>query len=464
MKNIIKFLIILPLFIFACQKQEVPGVLPTTNPSTVVTASPQESPNVTLKGSLTVVVTDGASKQNIAGATVRVTSTNGTNLSENTNSEGKATFENLPEGVNYNIDVSANNFQANSASTSSAKLEIKANKPVSLTINLFKFQAILSGRILNENENPIEGAVIKVGNNSGLSEANGTFSINVTNISVLPISIIKTGYTTYNYGNVDFSKTTEVAIGEIKMVRTDTLPLVFFDTSKTPFGNIDGNNIDTLFTKFAKALSAANYRAVSGNFFSQGNRDEIDALVIASPSVDYTDSEIETISSFIKSGKKLVVLGEWGGFGGFKIAPVNKLLKEANIRINPDIVKEVTKENFQVTDEQIVTSTFNSHYITRGLTSLVFYSSATVEVINGGIKTLDSKITKLLAFSTTASFRIQVFNRGQFGFAAVSTLGAGKVIAVGDSSVFADSDTNSNGISNFEELNNKQFALNIFSW
>ena len=130
-------------------------------------------------------------------------------------------------------------------------------------------------------------------------------------------------------------------------------------------------------------------------------------------------------------------------------------------RINPDIVKEVSPDSFQLTDEQVTTSSFNSHYLTRNLSKLAFYSSASVQVINGGIKAVDSDITKLLAFSTSSSFRIQTFTRGQFGLAGVSTMGAGKVVVLGDCSIFTDADSNENGTSNLNELSNQQFALNI---
>lgn len=466
MKKLQKLLLVFIFFLAACQTPEKPNVInvtPVIKPSAVIIPSPQPTQNVSQKGKLTVIVNDGNNQKPVANASVKVTSANGTNMTQITNSEGKSIFDSLPESINYNVEVSAAGYKSNSVSTSSAKLEIKADNPVYLTVNLFKSQVALTGKVLNNNGQPVEGAIIKAGDNSGLSQADGTFNINITNIANLPVNISKTGFTAFSYGNVDFSKQGNLNIGEIKLTQSLSSPVILFDISKVPFGNVEGANVN-LFSKLNNVLNSAKYKTLFIDFFAQPNLDEIDTVVIASPFLDYSDAEIDKLSTFIKSGKKLVILGEWGGYGGFKADSLNNLLKEANLRINPDIVKEVDPQNFQATDEQIVTSAFNPHYITRNLTKLAFYSSASVEVINGGIKTLDTNNTKLLALSTSASFRIQTFNRGQFGLAGVSTLGSGKIVVLGDSSIFTDSDSNDNGISNLNEFSNQQFALNIFSW
>src|SRR5690606_23385691 len=119
---------------------------------------------------------------------------------------------------------------------------------------------------------------------------------------------------------------------------------------------------------------------------------------------------------------------------GFKADSLNKLLAEANLKINPDVVKEVESSSFQGTDDHIISSTLVPHFVTQGVSSVAFYGTATVEVINGGIRALDTNLTKLMVLSTSNSFRIQIFNKGQFGMGAISTIGSGKVIVFGDSS------------------------------
>lgn len=463
MKHFFKFVILIFLFfIQACPAENViqpaspqPVSSKSANPSPVTSAEPVQK-----VGSLTVIVKDGLTMLPLPNATAHITSAGGINISSKTDFEGKVILNSLVEGHNYTVEVSATGYLFNSSTTASSNLEIKSESPQILTINLFKSFGTLKGKIVSSDGFPVDSAIVKAGNNYGITSSNGAFNVSVTNLTNLPVSVYKIGFTSFDFGYHDFSKESNFDTGEIRIQKKLIPPVILFETSKKPFGD----NINR-FDRLQDLLSTNGYKILTGSISEMTSLSEIDAIVIACPSSDYSPSEIEKISNFAKSGKKLVFLGEWGGFGGFKVGSVNNLLKEANIEINIDIVKETITENMiNNNDEQIMPTTFTSHYLTKGISKLAFYSSASVQIIDGNIKSLDTNQTKLLIFSSSSSFRIESYLKGQVGFVGVSLLGAGKVIVSGDSSIFTNNDSDNDSVINLEEFDNKQLALNIFSW
>lgn len=450
----IKFLILItPLLMFACEAQNPGGTS-----STPVPGASSSSTDTKKTGSLVVVVKDGLTQQAIANATAKITLQDKTVLTQQTDSSGRATFDKLTEGESYNVEVSSNGYITNSESTSTSNLSIKADSSVSLAISLFKNLGSLTGRVISASGIPIESAVVSVGNDSALTGADGNFKVSVTNLTSQNVSIGKIGYNTLNYGNVDFSKQMDNNINDLKLSVLTLTPNVVFDTGKKPFGNV-GDNINFL-SSLSSLLSGSKFQCSYKDISQLKNFDNIDVIVLPSPSADYSDNEINNIISFVKSGKKLVVLGEWGGYGGFKSDSVNNILKNANLKIHPDVIKVTGTNN----DEEIITSNFQTNFITKGLTKVSFYSSASVEAIEGGVKNLNTNITTLPVSTNNTSFRIEFYSSGSFGIIGTSTLGAGKVVALGDSSVFMNIDSNSNGIANIDENDNKKLALNIFNW
>ncbi len=236
--------------------------------------------------------------------------------------------------------------------------------------------------------------------------------------------------------------------------------IVLFDTSIRPFGVSSATSINGI-SKLTDILEKENYTVVVDSLDTYSDLDSIDTLFILSPSIDYSTKNIQIIKDFITKGKKVFISGEWGGYGGFKRDSVNTILKDANLVINQDVIKESSSSNYDVNDEHIFMRNIFAHPVTNSVSNIVTYSSASIDLID--ILGTESNKAKILVTSSTTGFTIKA-NYYRSGFLAVSEIGNGKIIVSGDSSFLLDSDTNSNGISNINEGENKDIILNMLKW
>lgn len=230
---------------------------------------------------------------------------------------------------------------------------------------------------------------------------------------------------------------------------------ILFDTSIRPFKETNTNSISNL-TKLTSLLTKEKYNVL---FDSINNKDLnlIDTIVIISPYLEYSDIDIEKLKNFVSSGKKIFILGEWGGYGGFNASGVNKLLELANLKINQDVVKESDSTNYDFSDEQLLIKGFLKHPINTNISTLCLYSSATIDVLD-----INKSNALITSQTSNTSFRIASYSKS--GVIGISEYNNGKIVVIGDSSILLDNDTNLNSISNIEEADNSKFILNVFKW
>lgn len=418
--------------------------------------------NSTLKnGSIYITVKDGISGQNVKGASAKITLTDNTVISKTTDNDGRAVFENLNEGTNYNVEVSSQGYIDNSISTVNSNTVISKNSPSIMEIKLYKSTGSFSGTVLSNDGTSVPNAVIQVGNDFSLSDESGNFKVSVSNLSQQKITISKIGFNNFDYGSFDFSLNAKDKSSQvIKLVPQNKQISVIFDSSKSPFGV---QNLD-IYKDFVSYLNESGFKTSYENILQKNDLESVDILVIVSPSISYSDSEIDKIKNFVRKGKKLIILGEWGGYSNFNSEYVNKLVIDSNLRINPNIVKNSISTSTSDDSDDILCTNFNIHPITKNISSINLYSSASLDIVNGGVSKINNDLTKILAFSASTSFTIQDFSQSPSGLIAASTLGLGKIILSGDSSLFMSIDSNKNNILNINEKDNKNLIKNIFSW
>jgi hypothetical protein len=230
---------------------------------------------------------------------------------------------------------------------------------------------------------------------------------------------------------------------------------ILFDTSVRPFKENSVNNISGL-SKLTDILIKEKYNVLFDNFNNQ-DLDIIDTIIIVSPYLNYSEQDIEKLQKFLSQGKKIFILGEWGGYGGFNATGINKLLEIANLRINEDVLKESQSINYDFSDEQVLIKDFLKHPLTLGISVLSFYSTATIDIID-----INKNNALILGQSSISSFKVMANSKS--GVVGASEYQNGKIIVLGDSSILLDNDTNSNSISNIDESDNTKFILNILKW
>jgi len=378
---------------------------------------------------------------------------------QNTDADGFAQF-NLIENNFYNISVSASEYIPIVKSLSISK----SNNP--LTIEIFKPNASIIGKVKNSDGNPVNSAIVQLGTDFAITDSNGIFEIYTLGSGSLQLSISKMGFEISKY-NINVEKKLHKDIGSISLKSTNLKPSILFETSKNPLG-ISKDEYISRFKDLSDFLIQSGFDTEFNDIGAL--KDSTDIVVITSPSLEYNENELKTLTDFVKKGKKVIVLGEWGGFGNFNINTANKFLANANLKINQDLVKETSKLNYQTSAEQVIISNFANNSITENIKNIVLYGSSSVDVLSGGINPLETNITKLIAFSSINSFRIKSsdifksFTEQQNALVAVSNIGLGKVIAMGDVSFLTNQDSNDDKTINLLEKDNKQFILNILNW
>jgi len=486
-------LILLPFVILSCQDGVIPVILntsptplPSVSSTVQVTATPSPSVTPTViqtatpspvqtvlatptpiptsvdnltKTTLNVRVIDKISKNIIVGAKVEISTLDKEEVySKKTNSSGLSTFD-LLQNISYNVTASADNYK----DFDSKKVIIKSDNP-SIAIELSKAEIGISGKIVSSNAQPVENALVQVGNSVVLTDSNGDFSISASG-SNLSLNISKTGYDIKKVGNISTQADSVKNLGSIVLVSKSNSPVILFDTSKKPFGVSD--------VSFISSLKDLNSSLVKENFITKfdsisnlSTLDNIDVIAIVSPSLNYSSNELAILENFVRNGKKIIIFGEWGGFGNFSASSLNTLLQDANLKIDLNLIKETNTSNFDKSAEKLLISNFDeTNPITKDIKSASFYSSASVSLVS---ENLNSNVTKLIAFSTYTSFQIKAiyknYQEGQFGLIGISNIDLGKIVVVGDSSFILSDDSNKNGIKNINESSNETLALNLFKW
>lgn len=238
----------------------------------------------------------------------------------------------------------------------------------------------------------------------------------------------------------------------IQPVKTNN---ILFDTSAKPFKGNSLNEIPNL-TKLTALLTKEKYNVIFDNYTNQ-DLNNIDTIVIVSPYVDYSDADIEKLKNFTAQGKKVFILGEWGGYGGFSTFGINKFLAAANLKINEDVIKETQSTDYDFSDEQLFIKNFLVHPTNSNISTIAMYSSASIDIID-----INKSNAVITAQTTSNSFRVMATSK--FGVIGAAQLGFGKVVVCGDASIILDNDTNGNSISNIDEYDNTKFILNVLKW
>lgn len=292
----------------------------------------------------------------------------------------------------------------------------------------------VTGRALDASGNPLWGARITSGLATAYSGADGRFTLEGVPQGAATVRIAKTR----------FSPTTRAAtvsgsaqdLGDISLTGVTTGFYLY-------------NPADTLGSKTTLAALASMRTQLSNNGFPEVSQSTAKIWLLVAPKT-LSSEQTQEIANFVAAGNKLVVLGEWGGYGGYSPNAINLLLSRYGINILPDLVKST--QNLGQTD-WIRVKGFAETPLSAGLTEIDMFSAGSVFAVPPAIP---------VASTGTGGYRLQAMSGIDVAAAAIA--GDGFVIAVGDSSVLTDDSTAGTGSINFNQQNNPTFVLNLFGW
>jgi hypothetical protein len=200
-------------------------------------------------------------------------------------------------------------------------------------------------------------------------------------------------------------------------------------------------------------------------------------LVLPDPETALSADEVGAINSFIRSGGRLVILGEW--YGPWE--NVTPMSAGHGITFNPDGVYDPT--NNEGSDLWPHIRSFASHRLTAGLQTIALYASSSLYLHGSAIGLAGADLdaytaTMNLAEPTAAQVGDNEFaeSAGAPGFViakdiapnallviAYNQYGRGDIIAIGDSGLWANGDIDGDGIIALEEFDNKKLAFNCLT-
>lgn len=348
---------------------------------------------------------------------------------------GRANFGPLAPGPDYRLVVT----QGGRATFSSAPFEVKKKETTRQAVRLAA-GAVIRGKVTADGQ-PAGGAVVSDGTNSVLTNADGTYELT----GVTP------GAVTLTAGKSRFAQASrDVAAAAAAPVSADLAltaaePVAFLDAGIN--GGVPAARLGAL----RQHLAARGWKLVDAAPAGPG------AWVVLSPGRDLTGAELERMTSFVAQGGKLVVFGEWGGFGGFRTPAANALVHRFGLHFNPDLVREPTAAA-GADQAWLGIARFNGTKVpaVADIKGIQLYQACSLF----GLAPMQE-----LAQTGQLGYRVQAGPQtGAQTVAAGGPYKGGKAIVVGDASAFSDDDTDGDQIPNAAEAENLRFVERLLDW
>lgn len=431
----------------ACTPATVPNQEPTPEPTTGTNPDQPSVPDVTRIDAQVLIVDNN--DQPVADVEVTLNSLSQAQRVERTDAQGVATFAQIPQNAEYQIEVNKEGFQKTSRTADLGRLVTQNQRNVSLKIILEPILSGLSAQVVDAQGNVLAGASVFDGTNTVETDREGRFTLGYNTAQTVTLRLKKTGYEAS-------SRQVQVVVGEVLnlgqvvLSKAPSKRVIGIDLTHDSFG-LSGSNALQNYQRVQSTLEAEGYQVQPITADLLNTLPTLDGLLVLSPQAAFSVEEKAAIQAFVLSGKKLVMTAEWAGFGGFSHANANQVLAPFNLVLGTDTLRATDQSGF------LRTTNFESHPLVAGIEQLKFFQSASVRLLQLGqpgalpVRTEDN------------TFRI-VNTVGAFGLIGVAPFGSGNVVVLGDSSLWSDEDSDGNQIANLDEADNRKLLSQIFSW
>ncbi len=345
---------------------------------------------------------------------------------------GRANFGPLAPGADYRLVVT----HEGRATFMSAPFEVKKKLTVTQRASLAP-GAVVKGRV-TAGGSPIVGAVVSDGTSSVLTGADGAYELR----GITPGSVTLTaGKPRFSLASKGVTATANQPVSA-DLALSAAAPVAFLDT--TIGGGVG-----------ADRLKALRDHLVTRGWKLTDGQPEQGVWVLISPGRDLTGAEIERMTTFVAQGGKLVIFGEWGGFGGFRTPAANALVHRFGLHFNPDLLREPPTNGADAAWLSVARFKPTVAAVA-DLKSVQLYQSCSLFGL--------APMTEL-AQTGQLGYRVQA--GPQIGAQTVAAGGpykGGKAIVVGDASAFSDDDTDGDQIPNAAEADNLSFVERLLDW
>jgi len=198
------------------------------------------------------------------------------------------------------------------------------------------------------------------------------------------------------------------------------------------------------------------------------------AVLIAVPTIQYSSAEKSSFSTLLGLGGKVIILGEWYGY--YDNTPLNQIT--GSIRVDIEVNNNGLKDNvhnFAGDDDWITTTRFEPNPVTAGLGKIALFAACSLNV--GYDSTIIASPEPTFAPISFESNSVDSSSASDYGIqsydsqvtivvpvAAVANVGFGKVIAIGDSNIFADEPDSDIPGDYIDVFDNRRLLRNVINW
>jgi hypothetical protein len=296
----------------------------------------------------------------------------------------------------------------------------------------------VNGRVVDEANQPVAGAVVTDGQVSTLTDDTGRY---VLGVFATTLSVMKPGRTVAHLEVAkDQNPTTHLVLGS-QTIR------VGLDSR---FGGPGMSGLRAAIGAVATRLE--DYPAVGTG--------ALDALIIVTPGT-LADAEINSLQRWVHAGGRLILCGAWGGYPQQDLSMLNALSQPAGITYTGAAVKSVG--SIPGTDSWDNVSTISPPSLAKlaagGRDNRIYLFSSTSLSLAAPARVVLAGDRNAYTVLGDSSNRV-----GASTLAAVGAAGLGKVFAFADSALWKDEDSGIAGIPNVQQGANSRLVGALLKW
>ena len=250
---------------------------------------------------------------------------------------------------------------------------------------------------------------------------------------------------------------------------------VLIDDTHNNSYDFDGYGGTAFFAKLSTILQSMGYSVAftSSAGFSPEN---YGVFLVTAPVTAYSSSEMQQVANFLsKCDRKLILLGEWYSY--YDNTPLNDLLTYlgSGISFNNETVYDDTN-NYNSNNIWPVISNFEAHPVTSGLSTVVLFATATLNVTGSAVALAYPSATAYVTTPSLASGNNSSYSPSSESFEpevvttpiiviAADEIKRGKIVAIGDATLFAnDVYGYLSGDDFIDVAENTKLLKNIINW
>lgn len=324
-------------------------------------------------------------------------------------------------------------------------LYLAAESPAAVEIHLpvQPVQGRLRGQVLSAEGTLLPRAVVRCGSDWGESDAQGKLEMDLTQQKTETCQILRQGYHELTFTvNPSDEETQTWHLQPLEQ------PLrLRLASAVQPLG-LQRSDWHTAIAGLLQSATEQGWKVQDWDSAETELDPERDLLWLASPELLLSQAQQQALLDFVQAGGKLVLSGEWAGFAHYRQSEFEPLFSHLGLEIRADSLSQA--------GAALKVEQFRPHFLTTGLGALYLYRSASV-------LTYQADRTQMLAFAPEQSFRVAQAD-AVLGVLASAHYGLGSVVAVGDTSLWLDQDSDADGISNFQSGANAELWQRILSW